>query len=52
MKLVEEITQTEQNLKKTVESNECNYGKKLLGKPTIPTSNDESKFKKREFYNK
>ena len=26
MKLVEEITQTEQNLKQTVEKNEFNYG--------------------------
>ena len=26
MKLVEEITQTEQNLKQTVENNEFNYG--------------------------
>ena len=41
MKLVEKRTQTEQNLKKTVENNEVNYVyiryndhfKKILGKP-------------------
>ena len=44
MKLVEEITQTEQNLKQTVEKNEIwnDHFKELLSKPLIPTSNDES----------
>ena len=47
MKLVKETTQTEQNLKQTVEKNvkiklwNDNF-KELLGKPPISTSNDES----------
>ena len=45
MNLVEEITQTEQHLKQTVKKNEFNWNdhfNELLGKPSIPTSNDES----------